>query len=342
MKTSDFDYHLPPELIAQTPLEPRDASRLMVLNRGTSLIEHRKFSELTNYINPGDVLVFNNSRVIPARIFGCIENSTSKAELLLLRKIDKNIWEALARPGKRIKTGIKLNINRPDCSLDKTLSAIVLEQRDNGIRIIQLSDESLIKEFGNTPLPPYIHETLKEPERYQTVYSDVSGSAAAPTAGLHFTAALLDKLDNKGIKSAFVTLHIGLDTFQPVREDDPQNHKIHREYGEITEKSAKIINETKTKNGRIIAVGTSTVRIIEAASDGGRVKPCKQDTDLFITPGYKFKMVDAMITNFHLPKSTLILLVCAFAGRDYIFNAYNVAMQSGYRFYSFGDAMLIL
>jgi len=342
MKTSDFNYHLPAEKIAQTPVEPRDHSRLMILSRETGDLEHRHFYDLPDYLDEGDTLIFNDSRVIPARLFGFISSSNTRIELLLLRRLGDNLWETLVKPGKKMKVGTTLQLTDRLSSQVKEFTARIVERRENGTRLVSFSDESLIDLHGHMPLPPYIKTPLHTPERYQTIYSRIRGSAAAPTAGLHFTPGLLEKLRKKNIELAFVTLHIGLDTFQPVREEDPQNHVIHSEYGEMDGNTAEIINRTKQRNKRVIAVGTSSVRIIEAASQSGKAASFKGDIRLFIIPGYKFKITDAMITNFHLPKSTLIMLVSAFAGKEKIFNAYNTAMESGYRFYSFGDAMLIL
>jgi S-adenosylmethionine:tRNA ribosyltransferase-isomerase len=342
MKTSNFDYQLPQELIAQTPLEPRDHSRLMVLNRKNHSIEHHTFSEITSYLDSGDTLVFNNSRVIPARLFGHKVDSGTKVELLLLRRWDTCLWETLARPGKRLKKGTTILLRKQPYEQDKQVMAEVIEQQEGGIRVVRFENESLLEELGEIPLPPYIHTPLSDSERYQTVYSKIKGSVAAPTAGLHFTPGLLSQLEQKGVRFAFVTLHIGLDTFQPVRIEDAEEHAIHTEYGELTEESAAVINQSRNNGKKVIVVGTSTVRIVEAASRTGKVKPFKGDVDLFILPGYRFRMTDAMITNFHLPRSTLIMMVSAFAGREFILEAYEQAIAESYRFYSFGDAMLIV
>jgi S-adenosylmethionine:tRNA ribosyltransferase-isomerase len=342
MKTSDYDYHLPPELIAQTPLEPRDKSRLIVLNRDEHAIEHRRFSDIIDYVHSGDTMVFNDSRVIPARIIGQKYNSQTKVEVLLLHRLDNNIWEALVRPGKKLTTGARITISGSGGEAEKAIEVEVLEHREDGIRTIRVSDAGLIEAFGQIPLPPYIHTTLSDPERYQTIYSKIKGSAAAPTAGLHFTSELLNKLREKGVRLSFVTLHIGLDTFRPVRVEDPSEHLIHKEYGEVNEEVADLLNQTKQQGKRVIAVGTSTVRLIEAAAQNGTLKPFNGWVDLFILPGYKFHVTDAIVTNFHLPKSTLLMLVAAFAGRDFILKAYEQAKTHSYRFYSFGDAMLIL
>jgi S-adenosylmethionine:tRNA ribosyltransferase-isomerase len=342
MKTSDFDYNLPPQLIAQTPIEPRDHSRLLVLDRKSGNIAHRYFYDLPEYLAEGDVLVFNDSRVIPARLYGFVQGTESRIELLLLRRLPDACWEAMAKPGKKLKKGTAMQFTDGAGNHHGELTATVVDRRDDGIRIVSLSDEKLIDNYGHTPLPPYIKTPLDRPERYQTVYSRIKGSAAAPTAGLHFTPGLLDKLREKKVELAFVTLHIGLDTFQPVREEDPVHHKIHTEFGELSRETADIVNKARKDKKRIIPVGTSSMRIIEAASQSGYTIPFRGDISLFIMPGYEFKAADAMITNFHLPKSTLIMLVSAFAGRELVLIAYQAAMESGYRFYSFGDAMLIL
>ncbi len=342
MKTSDFNYHLPPELIAQAPLEPRDKSRLIVLNRSNGTIGHRRFCEIIDYLQSGDTMVFNNSRVIPARIMGQKCNSQTKVEILLLRRLDNNIWETLVRPGRKITTGSKIKISNIHRARDREIEAEVLEHREGGIRTIRFSNGALIEAFGQIPLPPYIHTPLTDPERYQTIYAQIDGSAAAPTAGLHFTSKLLDELREKGVQLAFVTLHIGLDTFRPVRVEDPNEHSIHKEYGEISPEVAILLNQTKACGRRVLAVGTSTVRLIEAAAKSGKIEPFGGWVDLFILPGYGFRVTDAMVTNFHLPRSTLLMLVSAFAGNDFILKAYEQAQRLNYRFYSFGDAMLIL
>ena len=343
MKISEFDYYLPPELIAQTPVEPRDQSRLMVLNRTSGTIEHHHFYEIDDYLQSGDTLVFNNSRVIPARLSGQKDDNNTKVEILLLRRLDNGIWETLTRPSRKVTTGTKIRIfkNKPAYNTEE-VAADVLEQTEGGIRVIRFSDESLLEQVGEVPLPPYIHTPLTEPERYQTVYAKVKGSVAAPTAGLHFTERLINKLQQKGVNFAFVTLHIGLDSFRPVRVDDPHQHPIHSEYGELNPKTAALLDQTKTEGKRIIAVGTSTVRLIEAAAQAGILQSFSGWVNLFILPEYKFRITDAVITNFHLPKSTLLMLVTAFASRDFILQAYEQAKNRHYRIYSFGDAMLIL
>jgi S-adenosylmethionine:tRNA ribosyltransferase-isomerase len=342
MKTSDFDYHLPSELIAQTPVEPRDQSRLMVLRRSDSSIGHYYFYEIARYLKSGDTVVFNNSRVIPARVLGQKSDSGAKVEILLLRHLDNSLWEILIRPGRKIGIGAKIRIANEASSTAQEIIAEVIERGEGGTRIIRLSGEGLLEKFGQVPLPPYIHTPLSKPERYQTVYAEIDGSVAAPTAGLHFTPKLLEELQRKGVRLAFVTLHIGLDTFCPVRVDDPTQHEIHKEYGELSSEVAAMLRQTKRQGKRIIAVGTSTVRLLEAAAQSGVIRPFAGWVDLFILPGYKFRVTDAMVSNLHLPRSTLLMLVSAFAGRDLILQAYEQAKNLGYGFYSFGDAMLIL
>jgi S-adenosylmethionine:tRNA ribosyltransferase-isomerase len=342
MKTSDFDYCLPPELVAQTPLEPRDRSRLMVLHRSARAIEHRRFYEIMDYVESGDTMVLNDTRVIPARIIGHKSNSKTKVEILLLRRLKDNIWETLVRPGRKLIAGTRIMIAGVHHTGSEEIEAEVLERREDGISAIRFPNDTSIEAFGQIPLPPYIHAPLTDPERYQTIYARSNGSAAAPTAGLHFTSELLDELREKGVRLAFVTLHIGLDTFRPVRVEDPKGHVIHKEYGEVNREVATLLNQTKGQGKSVIAVGTSTVRLIEAAAQSGEVKPFGGWVDLFILPGYRFRVTDAMVTNFHLPRSTLLMLVSAFAGKDFILGAYEQAEDLNYRFYSFGDAMLIL
>lgn len=346
MKTSDFDYLLPPELIAQTPIEPRDQSRLMILNRGDGSIGHRRFFETVDYLRDGDVLVFNDSRVIPARLIGRKADSGGKVEILLLRRLEVNVWEALVKRGKQLRVGTKVDIINGSASNNLAkVSAEVIGQEEGGIKILRFSDETLLAELGKVPLPPYIHTPLSHPERYQTVYARVAGSVAAPTAGLHFTPELLSQLEQKGVRLLFVSLHIGLDTFSPVREEDPLEHTIHSEYGVLSQTVASQLSQAKREGRKIIGVGTTTVRILEQAAkltNPLRVQPFADWISLFILPGYQFRMVDALITNFHLPRSTLLMLVTAFAGKELINQAYQEAIASGYRFYSFGDAMLII
>lgn len=352
MKTSDFDYKLPESSIAQSPVEPRDSSRLLVLHRDTGALEHRIFRDVTDYLQAGDLLVLNQTRVIPARIFARKETG-GRVELLLLRRRDPFTWEALVG-GKGLRVGKKLQIeDGPD--------ATVLELLDGSERVIRFSEpiEQFFSKVGNVPLPPYIHEKLSDPERYQTVYAREPGSAAAPTAGLHFTPRLLEELQAKGVKTAYVTLHVGLDTFAPVTEDNPEEHKIHTEWCELPQETADLIKQTKESGGRVVAVGTTSVRTLESAARASvldhsidepsqasnteyRISPFIGPTSLFILPGYQFQVVDVMITNFHLPKSTLLMLVSAFAEREKILETYKIAVDEGYRFYSFGDAMLIL
>ncbi len=336
MKTSDFDYHLPESSIAQTPAEPRDSSRLLVLHRDTGTLEHRIFRDVSDYLRAGDLLVLNQTRVIPARIFAR-KQTGGRVELLLLRRRDTLTWEALVG-GKGLRVGITVRVeDGPEVE--------IVEFLEGSERLIKFSEpiEQYFFKVGNVPLPPYIHEKLNDPERYQTVYAKEPGSAAAPTAGLHFTPRLLEELQVKGVNIAYVTLHVGLDTFAPVTEDDPEEHKIHTEWCELSQETADVINETRTRGGRMIAVGTTSVRTLESALAGRDIiSSYMGPTSLFILPGYQFKVVDMMITNFHLPKSTLLMLVSAFAGREKILETYETAIKEGYRFYSFGDAMLIL
>ncbi len=339
MQTSDFDYHLPFEFIAQTPIEPRHNSRLLVMRRDVGTLEDCQFYKIGTYLNPGDLLVINQTRVIPARLHAR-KSTGGRVELLLLKQREPGLWEALAG-GKGLRKGVQVTVeNGPVVEIVEEL-----EGSERLIRFLQPVEE-LLPSIGEMPLPPYIHEKLQQPERYQTVYASVTGSAAAPTAGLHFTPGLINELESAGIRFARVTLHVGLDTFAPVTEAQPGDHKIHTEWCELTPETAELINQTKKSGGRVIAVGTTSVRTLESAAAGsgqvGRVAPFTGPTGLYILPGYEFKVVDALVTNFHLPKSTLLMLVSAFAGREYVLDAYQVAMERGYRFYSFGDAMLIL
>ncbi len=345
MKTSDFDYSLPSELIAQTPVEPRDQSRLMVLNRSHSSIQHRRFFEIVDYLRTGDVLVFNDSRVIPARLSGRKVDTGGRVEILLLRQLDTAVWEALVKPGKRVNIGTKVEITGDSAAGSAKVLAEVTGLGQDGIKVISFSDETLLPQLGKIPLPPYIHTPLANPERYQTVYAQAPGSVAASTAGLHFTPELLGEIEQKGGRCLFVTLHVGLDTFRPVREDDPLKHPIHKEYGMLSQEVASQLSQAKIDGRRVICVGTTTVRIIEEAAQASKaslLEPFEGWVSLFILPGYQFRMVDALITNFHLPRSTLLMLVAAFAGKDFIIRAYGEAIVKKYRFYSFGDAMLIL
>ena len=342
MKTNDFDYFLPSELIAQTPVEPRDQSRLMVLNRSDGSPKHHKFFEITDYLRAGDVMVFNNSRVIPARLKGRKVDSGGRVEIFLLCRLDTNIWEALVRPGKRVTIGTRVDITNGG---EAKILAEVTGIRQDGIKVISFSGENQLLELGEIPLPPYIHVPLVNSERYQTVYSSIAGSVAAPTAGLHFTPELLSNIQQKGVHCLFVTLHVGLDTFRPVREDNPLEHPIYKEYGVLTQEVASQLSQAKAEGRRVICVGTTTVRIVEQAAQVSSqfpIEPFEDWVSLFILPGYEFRMVDALITNFHLPKSTLLMLVTAFAGKDFVNRAYKEAIASNYRFYSFGDAMMIL
>jgi len=339
MKTSDFDYELPPERIAQTAIEPRDHSRLMVINRRDDSLEHRHFYQIGDYLHPGDLVVCNDSRVIPARLMGHKLDGGAKIELLLLRRLEKGLWETLARPARRLKTGTKVELGG-----NPKIQVQVMDKTESGTVIVNLADEEGLEKAGFVPLPPYIHHPLDNPERYQTVYAQEKGSVAAPTAGLHFTHELMARLQEKGISFVFVTAHLALDSFRPVQVEDPREHVIHKEYGVVTLEAASEINRARAEGRRIVCVGTSTVRVLEHAAGLTEedVRPFSGWIDLFILPGHRFKMVDALITNFHLPRSTLLMLVSAFAGRELILRAYAEAIRIGYRFYSFGDAMLII
>ncbi len=341
MKTSDFYYYLPKELIAQTPAEPRDSSRLLVLNRQSGETVHKHFFDIIDYLDEGDLLVCNDSRVLPARIYGIKEPTGARVEFLLLKQISGNRWETLCKPGKKAKEGARFSFG------DGLLYATVTEVKDDGNRVVDFEcDEnffSTLDKIGQMPLPPYITEELKDKERYQTVYSHELGSAAAPTAGLHFTTELMDKIKAKGVNIAYVTLHVGLGTFRPVKVDDVTKHKMHSEHYEVPEETAELIKKTKQSGKRVIAVGTTSCRTLESvAAEHGEVVPCEGFTEIFIYPGFEFKVLDGLITNFHLPESTLIMLVSAFAGYDNIMNAYKTAVEERYRFFSFGDAMCIL
>ena len=340
MKTSDFYFDLPEELIAQDPLEDRSASRLLVLNKETGETEHKIFRDIVNLINPGDCLVLNNTRVIPARLLGVKEDTGAHVEVFLLKKLTKDTWETLVKPGKKLKPGARVIFG------DGLLKATILDTMEEGARKVLFEYDGIFEEvldkLGEMPLPPYITHKLKDRDRYQTVYARYDGSAAAPTAGLHFTNELLAELEVKGVRIAYVTLHVGLGTFRPVKVDDVTNHHMHSEHYVVTEEAADIINSTKANGGRVICVGTTSCRTIESASDDtGKVIPGESDTQIFIYPGYSFKVLDALITNFHLPESTLVMLVSALAGKDNIMKAYREAIDLKYRFFSFGDAMFI-
>jgi S-adenosylmethionine:tRNA ribosyltransferase-isomerase len=341
MKLSDFDYNLPIELIAQHPLELRDSSRLMIVDRETGTVEHRSFHDIVEYLRPGDALVFNNSRVIAARLKGIIRGTERHAEILLLKQLSPDTWQAMVRPGRKLMPGACIMISGGKNGDTLSVSAEIIERSENGIRTVKFSHPEMLDRLGEMPLPPYIKARLDDRERYQTVYSKVKGSAAAPTAGLHFTPELLQKIRDKGVNTAFVTLHIGLDTFQPVRAEDPSHHHIHTEAGTVSEETAELLNATKQGGKRVIAVGTTSVRLLEAASGEGMVRPFSGPVGLFILPGYQYRTVDAIITNFHLPKSTLLMMISAFAGRERVLGWYETAKSEGYRFYSFGDAMFI-
>ncbi|MDO4811584.1 MAG: tRNA preQ1(34) S-adenosylmethionine ribosyltransferase-isomerase QueA [Eubacteriales bacterium] len=340
MKTSDFNFELPPELIAQTPIKQRDASRLLVLHKDSGEWTHRHFFDLPEYLHKGDCLILNNSRVLPARLLGQRLPGGGACEVLLLIDRGEKTWECLVRPGKKMRTGAKLSFG------DGELTAEVVEELPGGNRLVKFDYEGIFLEvldrLGKMPLPPYIKEELQDRERYQTVYSKVNGSAAAPTAGLHFTPELLEKVQDMGVKIGYVTLHVGLGTFRPVKEDDINDHEMHSEYCVIPQETADLINETKRSGGRVICVGTTSCRTIESwAAEDGTMKASAGWTNIFIYPGYRFKVLDALITNFHLPESTLIMLVSALAGREQVLAAYEEAVRERYRFFSFGDAMFI-
>jgi S-adenosylmethionine:tRNA ribosyltransferase-isomerase len=341
MKTSDFDYRLPPEHIAQTPIEPRDHSKLMVMSRTEEAIEHKHFFDLLNYLKKGDVMVFNESRVIPARLMGRKSGSGGKIEILLLHVREPGIWETLVKPGQRVREGTIIEIGSGNLSV----TAEVVARGHGGIRIVRFSSEEKLNELGIVPLPPYIHTPVDDPERYQTVYARTSGSVAAPTAGLHFTPNLLAQIQQKGVDLAFVTLHIGMDSFRPVKADDPGKHVMHKEYGEVKQEVASKLTYAKAEGRRIICVGTTPVRLLEtaaqASAEDSKLAAFSGWTGLFILPGHEFLVPDVLITNFHLPKSTLLMLVCAFTGTEKLLRSYKEAIKQGYRFYSFGDAMLI-
>lgn len=339
MLLTDFDYDLPEELIAQTPVEPRNSSRFMVLNPVDKSVEHRHFYDLKEYVEPGDTLIFNDTRVMPARLLGWRDGSGGKVEVFLLRRIDGDTWETLVKPGRKARAGQAVRFS-------DELTCTVQDNTDFGGRIVKFDYEGIFEEIldrlGETPLPPYIHEKLTDKERYQTVYSREQGSAAAPTAGLHFTKEQMQELKDMGVNLGFVTLHVGLGTFRPVSVDTIEDHVMHSEYYSIPQETADLIMSTKAAGKRVIAVGTTSIRTLESAAYGvGQISGKSGWTNIFIYPGYEFKIVDAIITNFHLPKSTLIMLISAFAGREFTLSAYGTAVQERYRFFSFGDAMMI-
>ncbi len=341
MKTSDFYYDLPEELIAQTPAEPRDSSRLLVMDRKTGELSHEHFYDILDHLREGDCLILNDSRVLPARIFGEKKDSGARVEFLLLKNLGGNRWETLTKPGRKAKPGTEFVFG------GGVMTCTVADVTEDGNRIVDFACEgsfyAALDQLGQMPLPPYIHEKLEDQERYQTVYSRERGSAAAPTAGLHFTKELLAKAQAKGVKIGFVTLHVGLGTFRPVKVEDVTKHKMHSEHYEMSEETARLINETKQNGGRVISVGTTSCRTLETvAKKEGCIRASEGWTDIFIYPGFNFEVIDGLITNFHLPESTLIMLVSAFAGFDNIMNAYNTAVREKYRFFSFGDAMIIL
>ncbi len=340
MKTSDFYYDLPHELIAQTPLKERQKSRMMVLNKTTGEIKHEHFENIIEYINKGDTIVLNDTKVLPARLFGHRKDKEEMIEVLLLKQREGDIWQTLVKPGKKLQIGTEIIFD------EKLLKAKVIDILEDGQRVIEFSYNGIFNEIldklGTMPLPPYITEKLDDKDRYQTVYSKHLGSAAAPTAGLHFTKDILKKLEEKGVNIVYVTLHVGLGTFRPVKVDDVESHEMHSEYFIITKEACDVINETKKRGNKVYSVGTTSCRVLESATDeNGIIHEMAKETKIFIYPGYKFKMIDALLTNFHLPESTLIMLVSALAGKDHIMNAYNEAVKEKYRFFSFGDCMLI-
>ena len=340
MKVTDFDYELPEELIAQDPLEKRSNSRLMVLDKNTGEISHQHFYDIKNYLRAGDCLVINNTRVIPARLYGARVGSGGKVEILLLKRKSDNIWECLVKPGKKARPGMEISFG------EGLLMGRIIDIVDEGNRLIEFSYDGIFEEIldklGEMPLPPYITHRLEDRDRYQTVYAKYDGSAAAPTAGLHFTPELLSEIRAMGVKVAEVTLHVGLGTFRPVKEEEVLDHHMHSEYYEISQEACDIINETKANGGRVISVGTTSTRTLESAAEMGKpLAPKSGWTEIFIYPGYEFKVIDGLITNFHLPQSTLIMLVSALAGREHVLYAYELAVKERYRFFSFGDAMLI-
>lgn len=341
MKTSDFYYDLPEELIAQTPVEPRDSSRMLIYDRAKKEISHKHFYNVIDYLNEGDTLIVNDSRVLPARIYGTKIPTGANVEFLLLKQQEEKVWETLVKPGKKARTGDKFSFG------DGIMTATVIDVLEDGNRIVQFECENnffeTLDKIGQMPLPPYIHEKLKDKERYQTVYSHELGSAAAPTAGLHFTKELMEKIKDKGVNIGYVTLHVGLGTFRPVKVDDVKTHKMHSEHFEVPKETAELIKNTKKNGKRVIAVGTTSCRTLESVAEKyGEVVPCNGWTDIFIYPGFEFKVLDGLITNFHLPESTLIMLVSAFAGYEETMEVYKTAVEEKYRFFSFGDSMCIL
>ncbi len=349
LKTSDFDYELPPEFIAQEPVEPRDRSRLLVLHRSTGTIDNRFFYELLEYLRAGDLLVLNDSRVIPARLLGQKQDTGAKAEIMLLRSLGGGRWEALAKPSRRLKKGSTVVVNGSMAGGEKAgtsdrIVVEVLEEREGGIRTVRVQGEEYIEKLGKMPLPPYIHRPIANPQRYQTVYARNQGSVAAPTAGLHFTTELMANLREKGVGLEFITLHVGLDSFRTIKEENPEKHSLHKEYAIISEETAESVNRTRRNGGRVVYVGTTVTRAMEQAalSSGLPLKPWSGWCDILILPGYRFKLMDVLITNFHPPRATQLMLVSAFAGRENVLSAYEEAKKLGYRFLSLGDAMLIL
>lgn len=341
LRTSDYFFDLPEELIAQDPLEDRASSRLLVLDENTGKTKHGKFKDILDYIKPGDCLVLNNTKVIPARLLGVKEDTGAAVEVLLLKRRENDVWETLVKPGKKLRPGARMVFG------DGLLKAEVLEVVEEGNRLVKFYYdgiwEEVLDQLGEMPLPPYITHKLQDKNRYQTVYAKYEGSAAAPTAGLHFTKELLEELNARGIKTAYVTLHVGLGTFRPVKVDNVLEHHMHTEYYQVSQEAADIINETKKRGHRVICVGTTSCRTIESAADeNGWLSECCGNTDIFIYPGYRFKVLDCLITNFHLPESTLVMLVSALAGREHVLNAYEEAVKERYRFFSFGDAMMIV
>ena len=344
MLTSDYDYHLPPHLIAQTPVEPRDNARLMVMDRRSGEVSHHRFTDLPDMLTRGDLLVFNDSRVFPARLYGHLKRSGREIELLLLSRVEDNTWRALVKPGRRMRRGAEFVVTDESRSIE--VGGQVVDVEESGSRVVRFEDDANLKRVGIVPLPPYIHEALDDPERYQTIYARIEGSVAAPTAGLHFTQGLFDRLADAGVRKTFVTLHVGWDSFRPVQSDDLSEHRMHSERWSLPQAAADEINRTRSQGRRIVSVGTTAVRLLEHAAIANLnpetlVSAGSGWVDLFIAPGFEFKVVDGLVTNFHLPKSTLLMLVSAFAGTDRVLQAYRTAAEEGYRFYSFGDGMLI-